>query len=518
MKHLFISGLLLLVAVSCGADATKGPGDNGGNTNWLRTCATDADCKSDGQCVSKRCLMPCEAASGCEGFSNTECSMIRDVSFDDEGDCSKGPAESLCALLCDRDGDCADLGAAYRCDESVCTPTCEGSSPSPSSPARPSEPTPNEPASADAGPVPGFTDGGSPEPNVDECVVVMNVSECCPQAFGARRSELEQSDCWYEIIDGDYQQPSGLPQHCYPSCPELLCAPFETPGVFGMAVADALGNCMLEPTCEDGSCPGSLCDPVVGCSAEWTDPVTDQGRLQCKADTCGEVGVCTYAEYGSCGEFYAPVCACDGNTYDNRCTAGPLAPIQYEGECKTTDPAPVTDGDACVIAFNAADCCPEPYATRRSDVDSDDCVFEVIDGDTSPVNDVPDVCFGPCPAIACPRSDELSLFGMVTERDGNCVLEATCDDGSCVGSTCDPNVGCDSDWECSGPSCQDGDRLSCFADACGAPGTCLREQPPQCPPESEPVCGCDGTQYDSTCSAGLNPIDHVGECSEAPTP
>ena len=77
---------------------------------------------------------------------------------------------------------------------------------------------------------------------------------------------------------------------------------------------------------------GEMCGGIAGILCE-----DDTLFCQYESGTCGvadAAGVCVSTEPQGCGEVYAPVCGCDGNTYGNLCEAtNAQTSVAYEGEC-----------------------------------------------------------------------------------------------------------------------------------------------------------------------------------------
>lgn len=248
--------------------------------------------------------------------------------------------------------------------------------------------------------------------------------------------------------------------------------------------------------CEDVSDPVCGCDGVTygnPCEARAACVAIDHegacaGGGECGRETCAE-GECCLESCGgmdpadecveppdACGEYYFPVCGCDGVTYGNACEAhAACVAVDHGGACD----APACGGDVC----GTGECCAESCGGLDA---ADQCIE---------------------PPDACP----LDIWDPVCGCDGvtysyDCEARRAC-------VAIDYRGPCGSPEVCGGEICAEGEccLASCGgvdpADLCAAPADA-------CPAVWAPVCGCNGVTYGNECEAhgSCVAIDHRGEC------
>jgi hypothetical protein len=229
-----------------------------------------------------------------------------------------------------------------------------------------------------------------------------------------------------------------------------------------------------------GECPVS-CDSSGDCGASQF----------CKRDSgvCGEnaIGVCTNRPV-SCPSTIAPVCGCDGTTYDNACLAAAAgATVSHNGAC----PVPgACGGDSGATCGESQFCKHEAGACDAN-------------------------AEGVCTSFpaACPTNVD-----PVCGCDGKTYSNACAADGAGVNvasaGACPEGVACGG---AAGDTCAVGEFCKLESGACSADaeGVCT-VIPGVCEPDVAPVCGCDGVTYSNECfaaSAGAS-IAAAGACAQ----
>jgi len=235
-----------------------------------------------------------------------------------------------------------------------------------------------------------------------------------------------------------------------------------------VAVA-ATGACVPGAACsDDATCgAGAFCRSLLGDCAEVLE------------------GECTDIP-ATCPGTLAPVCGCDGISYDNACLANAASVgVNHTGLCEADQVVCGVGGATCA----SGQICKRPDGACATDAAG---LCEPVPVSCPALNDPVCGCNGTDYSNACVAD----AAGVTIASDGACEPALACGGGS--------SLVCPVGQFCKAPL------ATCAA---GSAGLCTT-MPDVCPTVVLPVCGCDGITYSNACFADVAgvTVNHTGAC------
>jgi len=285
---------------------------------------------------------------------------------------------------------------------------------------------------------------------------------------------------------------------------------------------DAENPCGNGFICDEGACVSNT--KPAGCTAESGCELGSYCAFP-PTDACGDDGAEGRCKVRPevCDNIFQPVCACNGLTYSNACSAAAFGQnVAAEGACATAcETHSECETGACVEDVCVA--LPESCTENSACPNDFFCYFALAD--VCGFDDAPGSCELKPEACTeqyepvCGCDDQTysnacfaASAGMSVLTDGECPRACTDADQCEVGEVCEDGFCAAGPTVCgarAGDTCSD-DQFCYFTPTamCGfadATGVC-EPRPQVCTAEYDPVCGCDQQTYSNTCVAASSGV------------